>query len=92
MRRLRPDRLSAAKMSPMDSGAPNVAEAVDRLTDEYRNHCLWFVREDYYASTDEERRWVLDCIERYGDVTAYRRVAQVRQWLSRNSSAPSAAF
>lgn len=62
---------------------------VDRLVDEYRARCLWFLREGYYPSTDEERLRVLDCIERYGDVAAYRRAAEIRQWLSRTSSARS---
>jgi len=68
----------------------DLAEAVNRLVDEYRHRCLWFLREDYYPTTDDERRRVLDCIERHGDVAAYRRAAEVRRWLSQTSSARSA--
>jgi hypothetical protein len=60
------------------------------LVDEYRATCLWFLREDYYPQTPEEACRVLDQIERHGDVTAFRKAAELRQWLSRNSSAPSA--
>jgi hypothetical protein len=61
------------------------------LVDEYRATCLWFLREDYYPQTPEEACRVLEQIERHGDVAAFRKAAELRQWLSRNSSAPSAA-
>lgn len=64
---------------------------MDRLIDTYRARCLWFLREDYYPSTDEQRIQVLAYIQRYGDREAYRRAAEVRRWLSPTSSAPSAA-
>jgi hypothetical protein len=66
------------------------AEAVNRLVDQYRARCLWFLRADYYPATLEERLQVLGHIERHGDREAFRRAATLRQWLSRNSSAPSA--
>jgi hypothetical protein len=69
----------------------DIAEAIDRLVDEYRHRCLWFLREDYYPITDDDRIRVLDAIARHGDVTAYRRASATRQWLSRRSSARSAA-
>jgi hypothetical protein len=69
----------------------DLAEAVNRLADEYRPRCLWFLREDYYPATDDERLRVLSCIERHGDVNAFRRAAELRQWLLRTSSARSAA-
>jgi hypothetical protein len=67
-----------------------IAEAVNRLVDEYRQQCLWFLRSDYYPTTIDERRRVLDYIQRHGDRRAYLRAAEVRQWLLRNSSAASA--
>jgi hypothetical protein len=74
------------------SDAPNaIAEAVNRLVDEYRLRCLWFLRSDYYPVTDTERLKVLAYIERHGDREAFRRAGEVRQWVSRTSSAPSAA-
>ena len=67
-------------------------EAVDALVDEYRQRCLWFLRENYYPATREERLRVLDYIQRHGDLEAYRRAAEVREWLSLNSSERSAAY
>ena len=67
-----------------------VPEAVDRLVDEYRQRCLWFLRSEYYPVTDTERLQVLEYIERYGDREAFRRAARIRRWLSQTSSARSA--
>jgi hypothetical protein len=61
-----------------------------RVVDDYRTRCLWFLHEDYYPGTPEERERVLTLIERHGDHTAFRRVAEVRQWLSPPSNATSA--
>ena len=71
--------------------ASEASAAVTKLVDTYRARCLWFLRPDYYPATDAERILVLRYIEQYGDREAYRRAAPVRQWLSRNSSAASAA-
>jgi len=62
----------------------------NRLVDEYRVRCLWFLRPDYYPTTLGERLRVLEYIERHGDVEAFRRVARMRRWLSPDSSARSA--
>ena len=67
-----------------------VAQAIDRLVDEYRHRCLWFLRADYYPTTDEERLRALRYIQRHGDRTAYVRAAELRRWLSPASNAPSA--
>ena len=76
----------------VESGGPAAAvDAVNRLADEYRQRCLWFLRPDYYPTTDAARRQVLGYIERYGDAQGYRRAAEIRRWLSRTSSARSAA-
>ncbi|MCK6459531.1 MAG: hypothetical protein L6Q95_06510 [Planctomycetes bacterium] len=66
------------------------ADAVNRLVDEYRVRCLWFLREDFYPSTLAERLQALGYIERHGDLEAFRRAAELKRWLSRNSNAPSA--
>jgi hypothetical protein len=71
-------------------GAQDIADAVNRLVDECRQRCLWFLRPDYYPGTDEERMQVLERIARYGDVPACRRALELRQWLSQASSARSA--
>lgn len=64
---------------------------IDRLIDENRLRCLWFLRVDYYPATDDERLRVLEYIERYGDRDAYRRATELRRWLLPPSNAGSAA-
>ena len=66
-------------------------QAVDALVDEYRQRCLWFLREDFYPCTLEERLRVLDYIQRHGDREAFRKAAEVRQWFSPSSNDTSAA-
>jgi len=61
-----------------------------QLVDDYRAQCLWFLRDDYYPVSASEREQVLRAIERYGDLTAFRRVNEVRRWLSQRSSETSA--
>jgi hypothetical protein len=74
----------------MATAREDIAAAVNALVDEYRHRCLWFLRADYYPTTDEERLRVLAQIERNGDREAFRRAGKVRQWLSQTSSAHSA--
>jgi hypothetical protein len=66
-----------------------VAEAVDRLVDECRVGCLWFLRPDYRPATREDRIRVLGLIERHGDRDTYRRAATLRRWLSPTSNGAS---
>jgi len=65
-------------------------QSVHALVDEYRTRCLWYLREDYFPQTPAEACKVLEAIERHGDRIAFRKAAPLRQWLSRNTSAPSA--
>ena len=65
-------------------------EIVNRLIDEYRDRCLWFMRQDYYPSTPEEQERVLTLIQRYGDAAAWRRANELRTWLLQRSSETSA--
>jgi len=70
---------------------PEEAEAAFRqLVEEYRTRCLWFLREDYCPTSASERDDVLRAIERHGDLAAFRRVAELRAWLSQPSSETSA--
>lgn len=80
----------SAMDAPTTPAEPAQRAAIDRLVDEYRLRCLWFLRPDYYPSTDAERIRVLLYIERHGDRDAYRRAREMRRWLSQTSSAPSA--
>jgi len=64
---------------------------IDRLVDEYRDQCLWFLRRDFYPTTLEERLRVLGYIERYGDRSGYQKAAQARRWLLQHSKKAFAA-
>jgi len=72
----------------MEAASPE--EVVDALVDEYRGRCLWFLREDYYPGTVDERLRVLDYSQRYGDRETFRRAAEVREWFSPSSNEKSA--
>jgi len=74
----------------MNEATTAVMERVNALVDEYRTWCLWYLRADYYPQTPAEACRVLEAIERHGDVAAFQKAADLRQWLVRNSSAPSA--
>lgn len=64
--------------------------ALRALVDEYRARCLWFLRPDLYPEDREQALRVLRHIERHGDRDGFVRAAQLREWLSPPSSAPSA--
>ncbi len=65
----------------------SLAPKVRALVDEYRDRCLWFLRSDYYPESPEETLRTLAYIEQHGDREGFRRAAEIRQWLSRNSNA-----
>jgi hypothetical protein len=77
-------------MTPGDERT-DVTARIDRLIDEYRIRCLWFIRLDYFPTTDAERSKLLEYIERHGDREGFRRARELRRWLSHHSSEPSAA-
>lgn len=60
-------------------------EEVAKLTEEYRDQCLWFLAPDYVPRTNEEALRTLELIERYGDRRAWQRAAELRPWLSPTS-------
>lgn len=60
------------------------------LVDQYREQCLWFSAEDYYPETVQEMIFVLDRIQRYGGLDAFKKAGALKKWLLQNSSAESA--
>jgi hypothetical protein len=68
-----------------------VMHEVDRLVDEVRVSCLWFLRPDYRPATTAERVRILQLIERHADRATYQRAATLRRCLSPTSSDASAA-
>jgi hypothetical protein len=48
----------------------------------WRTRALWWVREDWMPTTDEERRWALERIARRADRSTWIRTKEIDQWLS----------
>lgn len=69
----------------------NLQRQINQLVDAYRDRCLWFLRADYYPTDRADALRALDYIKRYGDREAFRKAGELYQWLSPNSSGPSAA-
>lgn len=63
---------------------------VDDLVERYRDRCLWFLRRDYFPQDTDSVLRTLSYIQRYGDMEAFQRADGLIQWLSRNTSEPSA--
>lgn len=63
--------------------------AIEELVEEYRDRCLWFLRQDFVPRNLEEALRVLDLIERYGDRAGFERIHRLRKWLLLPTSAES---
>jgi len=74
-----------------DQTTESIRVELDRLVDEYRSRCLWFLKQDHYPRTAAAIANVLRQIEIHGDLSAFQRAADIRRWLSRDSSESSAA-
>jgi len=68
-----------------------IFERLIPLVTQYRDRCLWFLREDFIPNTLKEAFFALDCIERYGDREAFIEVRRLKTWLSQNFSETSAS-
>ncbi|MEO6324928.1 MAG: hypothetical protein ABIQ65_09905 [Thermoanaerobaculia bacterium] len=75
----------------MDGSRQEFLQSLRILVDGCRARCLWFLTPDYYPETPEQILRALEQIERHGDRNAFQEAGRLRKWLSRNSSAPSAA-
>jgi hypothetical protein len=53
-------------------------EKLEPLISEYRDRCLWFLREDFIPDTPEQAIIVLDLIERHGDQRAFRELRKLK--------------
>ncbi|MDA0840470.1 MAG: hypothetical protein O3B01_18100 [Planctomycetota bacterium] len=67
-----------------------ILSPVHQFVDKYRTRCLWFLREDFYPTTEDQVSRVLKYIEKNGDRAAFIEVAEIKQWLLRNSKEQSA--
>jgi len=64
-----------------------MTERIQRLVEDYRDRCLWFLRKDFMPTTAEEILRTLEQIERYGDRAAYERAEEIKRWLQAPSKA-----
>ena len=76
---------------PSSTLDPALQALIDRFVDDHRSRCLWFLRPDYYPRTEAEALRVVRQVEAHGDRSAFQRAAEIKRWLSRGSSASSAA-
>ncbi len=71
----------------MTTNRVQVEEAVQQLVDRYRQGYLWFPAARLLPDRRRPRRRALDCIERHGDLEAFRLAATLRQWLATHPQA-----
>jgi hypothetical protein len=81
----------ALREAALPSSPSELARAIDALVEERRSVSLWHLRPDWFPRTDDERRSVLQELQKRGDVDTYQRAATLLECLSRHSSAGSAA-
>jgi hypothetical protein len=80
-----PRSVPAPSIAP-PSAREELVRAIDELVDECRVESLWYLRQDYYPSTDLERVQVLDAIQERSSREVFRRAGMMKAWLSRHSS------
>ena len=49
--------------------------------EDYRSMCFWNFPEDFMTKNRRQVFLALDNLERYGNMDAYRRAGEIRQWL-----------
>lgn len=62
---------------------------VKQLIDEYRSQCLWFLNDNFYPSEPSRLLSTLNYIEQHGNLKAFQRSRQLKQWLLQNSKKTS---
>ena len=51
------------------------------VVEDYRSMCFWNFAEDFMPKDRRQVFLALDTLERYGNMDAYRRAGEIRQWL-----------
>ena len=64
-------------------------EGLERLVEDYRAQCLWFLRPDYMPTSTDQILETLSLIERYGDRAGYERAEEIKSWLLHSSKPQS---
>jgi hypothetical protein len=59
----------------------DISKELHLLTEQYRNTCLWFLRDDFFPKTNKEALLVVNAVKRYGDGDGYKRARKIEAWL-----------
>jgi hypothetical protein len=62
------------------------SDEVRSVVDDYRSMCFWFMDRDFRPKDAAGLKIVVENLEHYGDMAAYRRAGRIREWLSQVSS------
>jgi len=63
-----------------------IEQEINALILEYKEICLWSLREDCGPDTLQETITILEKIEKYGDREGFIRAKRVKRWLLQNSN------
>ena len=66
-----------------------IEQEITALILEYKETCLWSLREDCGMGTVREAITILEKIEKYGDREGFIRAKRVKRWLLQNPSVQS---
>ncbi|MBR0197606.1 MAG: hypothetical protein IJQ34_05695 [Kiritimatiellae bacterium] len=50
------------------------------LVEDYRDTCLWFMKDAFHPKDARQLECILSSIESYGDMAAYKKAGRIRQW------------
>ena len=85
--------MAASTLENMDDGLrplpPDFLAALHQLVEANRLQCLWFMKENFLPRSAVEADRVLTAIEQHGDRQAWVKAREMREWLSRTTSAAS---
>ena len=56
------------------------------IVDDYRTMCFWSMDEGFFPKNERQLVLIAENLERYGDMSAYRKAGKIREWLSHCSS------
>jgi hypothetical protein len=74
---------------PAELDLPDILRQVRALVEQTRAASLWFVNDEFCPTTREQAVRALRWIEQRSNREQYVQARQLRQWLSRTSSAAS---
>ena len=59
------------------------------IVEDYRGMCFWFMADDWFPNDKRGYEMAAENLEHYGDMRAYRKAGEIRQWLLQPSSRTS---